>query len=185
MANKSAKIKAVSHKGGWFRMYADILNDSKVQLIPDRMFKFWVNCLALTSEKRGYLPEPRDIAFRLHLSLTEVEDDLANMMTHGLVEAVSVDGKTKLQPHNWFDWQPAPDPSRHRMRRLRQSKKSTSENGGDGDVTVRDGAVTGRVTKCAYSKSQSELPRLQERSIQEEGDLDAHTGARSDDEVPL
>ena len=179
MHNKSAKIKAVAHKGGWFRMYADILNDSKVQLLPDRMFKFWVNCLALTSEKRGYLPEPRDIAFRLHLGLTEVEDDLANLMTHGLVEAVTVDGKTRLQPHNWFEWQPAPDPSRHRMRRLRQSRKPTGENGGDGDVTVRDGAVT----KCAYSKSTSVLPRSQRRSIQEEGDLDAHSSARTDAEV--
>lgn len=164
-------------------MYADILNDSKVQLLPDRMFKFWVNCLALTSEKRGYLPEPRDIAFRLHLGLTEVEDDLAILMTHGLIDAVNVDGKTKFQPHNWFDWQPAPDPSRHRMRRLRQSKKSTGENGGDGDVTVRDGAVTGRVTKCAYSKSTSVLPRSQRRSIQEEGDLDAHASAHTDAEV--
>lgn len=183
MTKNSAKINAVVHKGGWFRMYADILNESKLQLLPDRMFKFWVNCLALTSEKRGYLPEPRDIAFRLHLGLTEVEDDLANLMTHGLIEAVTVDGKTRLQPHNWFDWQPAPDPSRHRMRRLRERKKPASGNGGDGDVTVSDGAVTGRVTKCAYSKSTSVLPRSQGRSIQEEGDLDAHASARTDVEV--
>ena len=173
MHNKSAKIKAVSHKGGWFRMYAEILNDSKVQLLPERMFKFWVNCLALTSEKRGYLPAPRDIAFRLHLGLTEVEDDLAILMTHGLIDAVSVDGKTNLQPHNWFDWQPLSYHSTERVRKWRRKGRETKRNA---DVTVS-------VTNETYSRSKSVLPRSQRRSIQEEGDLDAHASARTDAEV--
>jgi hypothetical protein len=152
MQKVSGKSKAIVHKGGWFRMYADILNDPKVQLLPDRLFKFWVNCLALTSERRGYLPNAREISFRLHLSLTEVEDDLACLMSHGLIDAEKVAGKTVLQPHNWFDWQPAPDPSKHRMRRLRERRKSTGEEAGDGGVTE---GVTRHVTESAYSTSTS------------------------------
>lgn len=149
MPAKSSEIKAQAHKGGWFRLYANIINDPKVQMLPDHLFKFWVNCLALTCEKRGYLPEPREIAFRLHLTLTQVEDDLACLMTHRLVDTDKCAGKTVLQPHNWFNWQPKPDPSKWRMRRHRASKKSTGENGSDGrvtrHVTVGDGGSDGKV----------------------------------------
>jgi hypothetical protein len=133
MPNKSGEIKTNINRGGWFRLYANILNDPKVQLLPDRLFKFWINCLAITSDQRGYLPAPREIAFRLRLSLTEVEDDLAILMTHGLVDAVTVDGKTQLQPHNWFAWQPPSYYSTERVRKWRRNKRETKRNG---DVTA-------------------------------------------------
>lgn len=165
MPKKSVEIKAIVHRGGWFRLYADIVNDPKVQLLPDRLFKFWVNCLALTSERRGYLPNAREIAFRLRLSITEAEDDLACLMTHGLIDHVEVGGMKVLQPHNWFGWQPAPDASKYRMRRMRERQKSTGAKGSDADVTVD---VTRHVTECAYSKSTSVLLEDTYLSIQEE-----------------
>lgn len=145
MQKVSGKSKAIVHKGGWFRMYADILNDPKVQLLPDRLFKFWVNCLAATCERRGYLPEPKELAFRLRLSLTEVEDDLACLMSHGLIDAEKVADKTVLQPHNWFEWQPKADPSKWRMRRLRNRRREgvtedVTRHSQSGDAS-RDGKV--------------------------------------------
>ena len=156
MTLKAGKIKSVAVRGGWFRMYADILNDPKVQLLPDRMFKFWVNCLALTSEKRGHLPDAREIAFRLHLNLTEVEDDLASLMTHGLLDTLNVEGRTKLQPHNWFDWQP---PSYHSTERVQKWRRNGRETGVKRNVTVPE-------TNETYSKSQSVSSVATSKSIQ-------------------
>lgn len=149
MPNKSGDFKTNTHKGGWFRLYASILNDPKVQLLPDRLFKFWINCLAITCDQRGYLPAPREIAFRLRLSLTEVEDDLASLMTHGLIDSEKVGDRTVLQPHRWFEWQPKADPSKWRMRRLRERRKSDIGTSSDGGVTRHvthgDGGGDGKV----------------------------------------
>ena len=139
MPAKSKESNTIVHKGGWFRMYADILNDPKVQLLPDRLFKFWVNCLAATCDRRGWLPETRELAFRFRLSITEVEDDLAALMTHGLIDAQKIGGRTVLQPHNWFEWQPKHDPSKWRMRRLRERRKDAVTDNVTRHVTVSDG----------------------------------------------
>ena len=39
----------------WFRMYEEILDDPKVQKLPDDLFKAWVNVLALSSRNGGKL----------------------------------------------------------------------------------------------------------------------------------
>ena len=49
----------------WFRLYDAVLDDPKVQRLPDRIFKAWINLLCLASRHGGTLPPVDDVAFAL------------------------------------------------------------------------------------------------------------------------
>ena len=42
--------------GRWFRLYVGVVHDPKVQALPPRLFKFWINLLCITSEHDGVIP---------------------------------------------------------------------------------------------------------------------------------
>lgn len=116
------------YRCGWFRLYVEMIDDPKVQLLPDRLFKLWINLLAITSARHGTIPSAKEIAYRLRLTcLTEVEDDIASLIQHGLLDWSEVDGKRVLQPHNWWSWQPPSGRSTNRVHKHRKKRKSEGE----------------------------------------------------------
>lgn len=81
----------------WFRMYDEIVDDPKVQRLPDALFKAWVNLLCLASRNKGILPSVDDIAFSLRSDAERVAGWLRDLCARGLID--DEDGETK--PHNW------------------------------------------------------------------------------------
>lgn len=125
MADKSKSRKTVAYRGGWFRLYHDLVDDPKVQQLPDELFKFWVNLLCLTSRERtGQLPDLSSLPFRLRLPRATVEDYVMILIDRGLLEWV--DSKAGvLAPHNWGQRQPST--STDRVRKHRQVKRDETQ----------------------------------------------------------
>jgi hypothetical protein len=82
----------------WFRFYDEALNDPKVQRLPDRAFKVWINllCLANQGKPRGRIPRDT-VGFALRMGDDQAEKMIAYFKQHGLLEE---DGDC-LVPHAW------------------------------------------------------------------------------------
>lgn len=93
----------------WLRLYDDVLDDPKVQRLPSELFKHWINllCLANKSEVRGTLPDEADIAFRLRLSIDQLDDVLVQLNDAGLLETTD-DDEPRWIMHAWEKRQPSP-----------------------------------------------------------------------------
>ena len=73
----------------WFRFYSDVLDDPKVDLLSDHLYKVWVKllCLANEGEPRGTLPCLEDMAYRLRLPVETMQEDLNELQRRGLLDA--------------------------------------------------------------------------------------------------
>ena len=107
----------------WFRFYHSVANNRKVQLLPARLFRTWVNLLRLASEngERGTLPAPEDLAFGLRTSAEKANIDLERLIEAGLIDR---DGD-ELRMHDWNLWQYESDSSTPRVREHRARKNET------------------------------------------------------------
>ena len=107
----------------WFRFYHSVANNRKVQRLPARLFRTWVNLLCLASEngERGTLPAPEDLAFGLRTSAEKANIDLERLIEAGLIDR---DGD-ELRMHDWNLWQYESDSSTLRVREHRARKNET------------------------------------------------------------
>ncbi len=148
----------------WFRMYADVLDDPKVQKLPPDLFKAWVNLLCLASRNDGVLPDLEDIAFALRMSQSVTRDIVVTLTGHGLL-----DEDNGLSPHNWAERQfksDTPESATERKRRQRQREKQAN--------------VTHDVTAC-HSDSHSDVTPPEQSRTDTEQSRAEQTGARSQD----
>lgn len=114
----------------WFRIYDEILDDPKVQLLSPELFKTWVNLLAISSRNGGKLPPYRDMAFLLRVSVDDLQSRIDDLILAGLIDVMP---DKRLEPHNWSRRQWKSDDSASRVRKHRAKKGETACNG---DVTV-------------------------------------------------
>lgn len=81
----------------WFRFYHAVLDDPKVQRLPDRLFKAWINLLCLASRHNGNVPPAGDVAFALRLTEGEATKIVAALVAATLIDCN--DGTFRI--HNW------------------------------------------------------------------------------------
>lgn len=81
----------------WFRMYADVLDDPKVQRLPAELFKIWVNLLCLASRNEGVIPCAEDVAFALRITPAKASEVISQFIERGLMDQMN----DELKPHNW------------------------------------------------------------------------------------
>ena len=131
----------------WFRFYTGTLNSAKVQELPDKLFKAWVNFMCVARLFDGVLPGHTEIAFRLRIS-----PERALKLTHelkkvGLIDEVcdqfqaselrksgrkDVSGDHFFVMHDWDEWQKSSDDSAPRKRKQRvclQMSRDMSQDG--------------------------------------------------------
>lgn len=106
----------------WFRVYSEVLNDPKVQKLPDYLFKIWINILCIACNNDGTLPKQDECSFALRLPLHETNEAFQELKKHGLLVT---DGET-FHPHNWEKRQYKSDNSTERVKRHRNAKKTVS-----------------------------------------------------------
>lgn len=107
----------------WFRMYAEVLDDPKVQRLSGEEFKGWVNILCLTAKCDGALPPVDDIGFALRLDAKKAEKMVSRLISVGLL----VETETGLKPHKWDSRQYKSDVSTDRVKRFRERSKKRPE----------------------------------------------------------
>lgn len=100
----------------WFRLYAETLDDIKVQSLPPELFKAWVNLLCLANLHGGRLPAVEEIAFRLRVPTAEAQRIIDALLERGLLDRLGA----WLAPHNWDVRQFRSDCSTERVRRHRE-----------------------------------------------------------------
>ena len=105
----------------WFRIYDEILDDPKVQLLSPEAFKAWVNLLAIASRNDGHIPPVDTLAFALRLSVQDVQSKLDDLILAGLID---IQPDKRLAPHNWARRQWKSDDSTDRVKRHRGKRKS-------------------------------------------------------------
>jgi hypothetical protein len=103
----------------WLRLYTDLINDPKVQLLPAEDFKGWINILCIAKEGDGALPAVPHIAFRLRLTEEEATALIQRLYGHGLLDK---EGKT-FTPHNWNNRQYVSDSSTARVKEFREKRR--------------------------------------------------------------
>lgn len=108
----------------WFRFYDAVLDDPKVQRLPDAMFRAWVNLMCLASRHGGkILKNWDDISFALR-----VEISVAKSLICDLVKAGLIDERAKhYEPHNWEKRQYKSDTSTERVKRFRKQRETVAE----------------------------------------------------------
>src|SRR5687768_13815544 len=109
----------------WFRLYHGVLDDPKVQRLPDRLFKAWINLLCLSSRHGGALPPAGDVAFALRVSAGEAAKIIESLLDATLIDR---DGET-FRIHSWDKRQFQSDSSgAERSRRFRARHRNTVGN---------------------------------------------------------
>jgi hypothetical protein len=108
----------------WFRLYESVVHDPKLQRLPGDVFKGLVNIWCLTSSAGGTLPDPKDIAFHLHMKPSKVQSLITRLRSAGLLDET----KNGLVPHNWNGRQFKTDVSTERVRRFRERRETVSGN---------------------------------------------------------
>jgi hypothetical protein len=144
--------------GRWFRFYEGALDDPKVQQLPARLFKAWVNILCVASKAAGVLPDCAKLAFSLRETEKSTDEIVAKLAAAGLLD-ITESGPT---PHNWNGRQYQSDVSNERVKRHRERRRNAECN------------VTDAVTE-----TPSESEQNQSRTEQKES-----SSLRSDESAP-
>lgn len=131
----------------WLRLYDDILDDPKIQMLSDRAFRMLINLWCLAKRNGGLITgDLNSLSFSLRWPIGKVRDTLQALLSAGLVEQI----EAGYSPHNWSGRQFISDghdtTSAERMRRYRERNPTRdksvtlqpSDASRDGSVTVLD-----------------------------------------------
>jgi hypothetical protein len=110
----------------WAKIYIEILDDWKMGSMTDRLWRRTIEIILLAKEldDDGHLPDIRSMAYRLHSSIDELEDELNGLAAVGIVQSL---------PEGWHvinygAWQgPMSDVERQSRRRERIRKQEYHE----------------------------------------------------------
>ncbi len=114
----------------WFRFYSEAVHDPKVQRLPAKLFKFWVNVLCLCAENDGELPKYQDVAWATRIPADECLKSLKELKDAGLID----DYGSHMGPHNWNGRQFKSDNSTERVKRYRERSKTVTVTPSDTDT---------------------------------------------------
>lgn len=111
----------------WFRLDDDVVNDPKVQGLPDVLFRAWINILCIASKNDGVLPPLRDVAFILRTKESAAAGLLAKLHMAGLLDKT----EASFKPHNWEGRQFKSDrdsTAAERAKRYRDGKRGVTRD---------------------------------------------------------
>lgn len=135
----------------WFRVYDDLVDDPKVQLLPAELFKFLLNLWCLTSQNGGVLPPLEHIAFKLRLSPSRVSKMMAELRKSGLLD----DDDEGTRPHNWNRRQfkaDVTDPTNAERQKRYRNKQRNAEGNAEGNEDGNGNSNAKTVTPTVMPK---------------------------------
>lgn len=143
----------------WFRLHDELVDDPKVQCLPDALFRALINLWCITSQNDGQLPPVDAMAFKLRLKPVRVAAIITSLTEAGLI----VEDEAGTHPHNWNGRQyksDVTDPTApQRMQRYRNKRKAVTPNTVTHTVTVTPNrAETEQNTEPEAEQNSSQLP---------------------------
>lgn len=88
----------------YVKLHTDVLDNRKIQTLPDHLVRPWLNFLLLSRRNGGFLPDVSDLAFRLRVDQATAASWITQLLKLKLLDRVGTAGD--LQPHDWNDWNP-------------------------------------------------------------------------------
>ena len=72
----------------WIKLYHEILDDPKMGRLTDRLFRRTIQLFLMAGDydADGFLPSVEDMAWRLRVDKDELETDLADLASTGIVQ---------------------------------------------------------------------------------------------------
>ncbi len=108
----------------WFRFYAEVLNDAKVQTLDPVLFKHWVNLLCYASQRFGNVSSNADVAFYLRLQSAEhAREIMIELYKVGLLTIPDDITKYQYKINGWEKRQYNSDISTGRVKKYRDKMK--------------------------------------------------------------
>jgi len=140
--------------GRWFRIHTEILTRAKIQKLPPRVFKHWINLLCVVAEAdlgAGRVPSLEQTAYQMHQSESKVDHILNVLVSKQLLDRH--EGWFKV--HDWDDWQYHSDISTQRVRAFRARKQKPSETVSETVAVKQSASVSVSVSESSW-KGESE-----------------------------
>ena len=138
--------------GRWFRLYVGVVHDPKVQSLPPRLFKFWINLLCITAENDGVIPPLSVVVTSLKSRTDVVEAFLNDLKNRGLIDQI----EGRLEPHNWRIRQYKTETSAERTKRWRKRQSDVTVTAPDTDTdTDRVKKLNNNIIKASNSCAHS------------------------------
>lgn len=141
----------------WFRIHNTIVDNPKIQRLPDNLVRPWLNLVAIANGNGGVLPPLADVAFRMRLAESKCETLIETFLERRLFDKTP-DG---YAPHDWNDWQYQSDVSTDRVQKFRERHKQRPGNG------ARNVSVTASETDQRQRQIQKEEVRTPMAEISE------------------
>lgn len=114
----------------WIRLYCEVVDDPKVQTLPDHLFRMWVNILCIAGSNGGILFHEtfREtwLAWKLRLTVEQIQTGISELTHYGLLETEPE--TSNVRPHGWDKRQYESDTSTERVRKFREKQKPVSRN---------------------------------------------------------
>ena len=99
-------------RGGWIRLYENVMGSPKILRLPDSDYRFWTYLLLIAGRSQtGSLPAVNDLALLCRCSPSCVRMRTSRLLDAGLVDLI--DGVYKM--HDWDEWQYVSDKSTPRV----------------------------------------------------------------------
>jgi hypothetical protein len=127
----------------WFRLYNEVVDDPKVQQLPPRLFKNWINFMCMVSKGGGTLPPWKEVAYRLRTTESTAQKWLDELKEAGLFE----EAEGAIYSHNWDHRQFRSDVSTDRVRTFRERQRNVSETPPETPATEHNKAETYQTPK--------------------------------------
>jgi hypothetical protein len=142
----------------WFRLYAELVDDPKVQMLPPDLFKAWVNLLCIASRNDGFLPSLDQVSFTLRCNVSESGTLVERLLNAGLIDRVNGGaGGWRYAPHGWQKRQFKSDTSTERVKRFRAVARNAPDT--DTDTEIDISSLRSDITRAsAPQKSAAPVP---------------------------
>ena len=138
----------------WIKLYIEILNDSKMAVLPDRLWRRAIECFLAAGlyGNGGQLPDTQQLAWLFRMATDDLELDLKQIAMTGMLQR-NAEGWLVTK----FAIRQAPTPANERQRQHRDREKKQQYYG---DVTDLSRNVTqiNRLTDNRLTDTESETP---------------------------
>lgn len=171
-------------QSNWFRFYEATLDNPKVQKLPDRLFKVWINLLCLASRNGGHLPaNTEDVAFALRADETQMSNDIETLVERNLFDRCN----GVAVPHDWDSYQYVKRPktgksSSDRVREHRLRKRLERENGRSKTTETENETDETQRNTVSY---EDETPPDSDSDSETDSDSDTETDKNGDQTFAL
>ena len=135
----------------WLKLWREMLEDPKIGRLSDRLFRRWIQILIMADDD-GSLPDPADMSWIIRVDQDELETDLADLATTGLVHNK---GNGWIVTNYVKRQSPMSNAERQALYRKRKHKSNYYSNE---DVTFR------------YVEEEEEEEEEEEGEVEEEGE---------------